>query len=240
MLKLIPYIRKIVLSVSSLIAIFILVYFGNGQEQSLAYYKYAQYFALLAFAFLFLSLLPTPLYGAFPKFPARALFVKARRAIGVSAFFFALLHAYFALFKLLGGLGAFLQLTGKYQLATYMGLVSLVILAMLAATSFSYMVKKLGKRWKQLHRFIYLVALLIPMHALILGSHFNNHDSLLAKSLIFAWLLLLMLEEIRIYKYLTSKFVNFPRIIFSSILIIVFMVTFYLVLLTNLFSNYGY
>lgn len=240
MLKLIPYIRKIVLLISSLIAIFILVYFGQSQELTFAYYRYAQFFALLAFAFLFLSLLPTPLYGAFPKFPARALFVKARRAIGVSAFFFALLHAYFTLFKLLGGFGGFFQLTGKYQLATYMGLVSLVILAMLAATSFSYMVKRMGQRWKQLHRFIYVVALLIPIHALILGSHFNDHDSLLAKSLIFAWLLLLMLEEIRIYKYLTSKFVNFPKIIFSTILTIVFVVTFYLVLLTNLFSNYAH
>ena len=240
MLKLIPHIRKIVLLFSTLIAVFVFAYFGQGHEQAFANYRYAQFFALLAFAFLFLSLLPTPLYVAFPRFPLRALFVKARRAIGVSAFFFALLHVYFGLFKSLGGLKVLLQLSGKYQLATSMGIVSLIILAMLAATSFSYMVKKLGQRWKQLHRFIYAVALMIPIHALILGSHFNDHDSLLAKSLIFAWLLLLMLEEIRVYKYLTEKFTNFPRIIFSAVLIILFVATFYLLLLTNLFSNYAH
>lgn len=51
MLKLVPHIRKIVLFFSSLIAVFVLVYFGNAQDYSLANYKYVQYFALLAFTF---------------------------------------------------------------------------------------------------------------------------------------------------------------------------------------------
>jgi len=45
-----------------------------------------------------------------------------------------------------------------------LGLAALIILLILAATSFRYWQKKLGKGWQTLHRLVYVVAILILVH----------------------------------------------------------------------------
>ncbi|EHT7642713.1 sulfoxide reductase heme-binding subunit YedZ, partial [Escherichia coli] len=45
-------------------------------------------------------------------------------------------------------------------------IISWVILLALAFTSTQAMQRKLGKHWQQLHNFVYLVAILAPMHYL--------------------------------------------------------------------------
>jgi sulfoxide reductase heme-binding subunit YedZ len=48
-----------------------------------------------------------------------------------------------------------------------------IILLALAATSFKWAMKRLGKRWKKLHRLIYLGALLVVLHlALVIKGDF--------------------------------------------------------------------
>jgi sulfoxide reductase heme-binding subunit YedZ len=44
------------------------------------------------------------------------------------------------------------------------GATALIILTLLAATSFRWWMKRLGKRWKALHRLIYLAAPLVVLH----------------------------------------------------------------------------
>ena len=47
-----------------------------------------------------------------------------------------------------------------------LGIISWVILLALAFTSTQAMQRKLGKHWQQLHNFVYLVAILAPIHYL--------------------------------------------------------------------------
>ena len=46
----------------------------------------------------------------------------------------------------------------------YAGVLALAILLLLAITSTRKMMKRLGKRWKPLHRFVYLAAVAILAH----------------------------------------------------------------------------
>ncbi len=87
-----------------------------------------------------------------------------RRAFGIAAASLALLHAATAL----GG-----YLRGAWAAVLYfsylrVGLVALVILSTMLATSFPPIVRRLRVRaWKPLHRLGYLVALLVLDHALL-------------------------------------------------------------------------
>ncbi|POU28019.1 sulfoxide reductase heme-binding subunit YedZ, partial [Enterobacter cloacae complex sp. ECNIH8] len=47
-----------------------------------------------------------------------------------------------------------------------LGIVTWLILLALAATSFQRAQRKLGRRWQTLHNFIYLAAILAPVHYL--------------------------------------------------------------------------
>lgn len=46
----------------------------------------------------------------------------------------------------------------------YIGLAAFLILLALAVTSFRWWMKRLGKRWKQLHRLVYLAGVLVVIH----------------------------------------------------------------------------
>ena len=160
-----------------------------------------EFYAFAAVAFLYVALLASPLISAFPKLPVsvRAVYVKSRRALGVSAFLFGLLHGSIAFFVLLGGFGGLVNLPSQYLFPVSLGFTVLVILAALAATSFDYAVRALGRKWKMLHRLVYGVAVLVLIHALILGAHFNP-SGFLALVFYFAAAVLLALETLRMYK----------------------------------------
>ena len=90
--------------------------------------------------------------------------IKLRRALGLYAFMYAAIH-----FVLFVGVDFGLQLNlivpeflQKYYL--WAGLLAFIILCALAATSFRWMMKRMGKNWKRLHRFIYLAAILVVLH----------------------------------------------------------------------------
>ena len=178
----------------------------NTPYSSLQVIKLAEVYAFSAVGFLYLALLTTPLYGAFPNLPFRAQYIKARRALGVSAFFCASLHAYFAFFKLLGGFTGLSFLDSSYIVAISLSATALLILSLMATTSFDVMVRRLGKRWKQLHQFVYLAGVLIVIHALLLGSHFANPaNSIVARFSFVLIFFLLFLEAIRLDRYLNKR-----------------------------------
>jgi DMSO/TMAO reductase YedYZ heme-binding membrane subunit len=223
MIKLIPYIRKIVFAITAIIIG--LVFFSSSQhEGGLANqtHQLAQGFAHLAYAYLLAALFASPLYIAFPKLPGKALYVKARKAIGVSVFFFAALHVYYAFFSILGGFPVLPYLPPSYLVATTLGAVSLLILSVMAVTSHKYFVKKLGRHWKPVHRFVYLVAIAIPIHALIIGPNFQQTKSLVAAALLVASVVLLALEEYRLYNYILKKYPRVSPPVLLIILVFVF------------------
>ena len=90
--------------------------------------------------------------------------IKFRRMIGLFAFFYALLH--FATYL---GLDLFFDFRaiGKDILKRpYItaGFTAFVVMVPLAITSTAGMIRRLGKRWQQLHRLVYLAAIAGVIH----------------------------------------------------------------------------
>jgi DMSO/TMAO reductase YedYZ heme-binding membrane subunit len=220
MIFLIHHIRKIVLAINFLVALGIYFYVSSTfQTPSLQNIRLTQLLAFASVINLYLALIASPLYSALPNLALKPIHIRARRAIGVSAFFFALLHAYFAFFTQLGGFSGLFYLSSRYLIPITLSFTALVILSLMASTSFDFIVRKLGTRWKTLHRFVYLAAFLIVIHALMLGSHFVDLSQTIPKIFFAALAFLLVLEALRFDKYLTNKFPWFPK--FGLFLILV-------------------
>jgi sulfoxide reductase heme-binding subunit YedZ len=99
--------------------------------------------------------------------------IKLRRALGLYAYMYAAVHLWLFVganygFQLNFIVPEFLQ---KYYL--WAGLPAFLILSALAATSFRWAMRRLGKNWKRLHRLIYLGAVLVVLHlALVIKGDF--------------------------------------------------------------------
>ena len=110
---------------------------------------------------LCLVLLVTPL-RVVGKLPTLA---RLRRMVGLFVFFYVLLH-----FMAYGWLDLGLELDDiakdiAKRPFILVGFAALVLLAALAATSFNAAIRALGaKRWRQLHRAVYAVAVLAVLH----------------------------------------------------------------------------
>lgn len=111
---------------------------------------------------LLVTLSVTPLR----RLTGRADLIRYRRMLGLFAFFYAALH-----FMAYLWLDQFFDLAGiakdiaKRPFVT-VGFAAFVLLIPLAATSTRAMMRRLGRRWQQLHRLVYLIALLGVIHYL--------------------------------------------------------------------------
>jgi sulfoxide reductase heme-binding subunit YedZ len=106
----------------------------------------------------------TPLRVLFPKWGVALALNRHRRLVGVSVFVYALLHFTAHVLHVYDGTLATFQkeITKPFQLT---GLAALVILLVLTITSVNAAVRWLGgKRWKNLHRFIYIAVALVAYH----------------------------------------------------------------------------
>ncbi|KFX03530.1 sulfite oxidase subunit YedZ [Pectobacterium betavasculorum] len=117
----------------------------------------------MALKLLLATLLVTPLarYGKQP------LLIRCRRLLGLWCFFWATLHLVsYALLEL--GLDHLALLSNELISRPYLtlGVISWLILLALAVTSPQIMMRKLGSQWQKLHNFVYLVAILAPIHYL--------------------------------------------------------------------------
>ncbi len=165
-------------------------------------------FGYLAFTFLSLALIVTPIRTIWPRFELNSSLYMARRAIGVSAFVFAVFHYITqlsvnfnndvpALFSLM------FSAAGTWLLVGY---IALVILFILFATSFDFAVKKLGNHWFTLHKLVYLAYLFIFLHAYRIGVDFaNGMLNAYSGSFIAIAIITLILEAVRLYVVFTRK-----------------------------------
>jgi len=122
-----------------------------------------------AIILLGLSLACTPLSTYFHWKDA----IKLRRPLGLYAFLYAAIH--FTLFVAVDFGFDFNLIAREFVEKRYLwaGLPAFIILLALASTSFKWAMKRLGKRWKKLHRLIYLGALLVVLHlALVIKGDF--------------------------------------------------------------------
>jgi sulfoxide reductase heme-binding subunit YedZ len=89
---------------------------------------------------------------------------KLRRPLGLYAFAYAALH--FSIFMILDygfNVTAVLEAIALRKFILF-GFTAGLILLILAITSWKPLLKKLGKRWKPLHRFVYAAGLLAALH----------------------------------------------------------------------------
>ena len=113
-----------------------------------------------ALKFLLLSLAVTPVR----RLTGWNVVIQFRRMLGLFAFFYAVLHftAYWA-FDLTFAFGTMITDVLKRPFIA-LGFSALVLLVPLAVTSTKGSIRRLGKRWTQLHRLVYVAAVLAVLH----------------------------------------------------------------------------
>jgi len=113
-----------------------------------------------ALVLLVLSLSITPLYTAFTLKELLPL----RRRLGLYAFFYATLH-FLTFVGLDYGFDAGLLKEAIFEKRyALVGFAAFLVLLPLAVTSTKGWMRRLGKRWKALHRWVYVAALLVIVH----------------------------------------------------------------------------
>lgn len=152
------------------------------------------------FRFLLLSLAITPLrnIGGWPKvFPYR-------RTFGLFALFYASLHflVYLLFLLQLRWSEIFEDIVERPYITV--GFSAFVLLVVLGVTSTKKMMRRLGRRWKQLHKLVYLINILALIHLVwILRTD-------LAEAVIYASILLPLLayRVYRVYACRASKHIK--------------------------------
>jgi len=144
----------------------------------------------------------SPLRVLFPRSQVVVALNRHRRAVGVSACVYGLLHfAFHVLYE--GGFDGLIRSLSKPFI--WFGVAGLSILVALALTSNNWSIRKLGgKNWKLLHRLAYVAAALLLYHQSIAGKgHWH----------IARWLLLalLTLQVARLMKMLLRRSAYNPR-----------------------------
>lgn len=138
---------------------------------------------------LMLSLAITPLRLFFNKSNWPNWLLQRRRYFGVAAFVYALLHTVVYLDRKLGS-GLLFQEAAEFSMWT--GYLALLIFVPLAITSNDASVRRFRRRWKKLHRWVYLAALLTFAHWIFIAFDFVPG--------LIHFLVLLLLEAYRIWK----------------------------------------
>lgn len=117
----------------------------------------------MALKFLLATLLVSPL----ARYAKQPLLIRTRRLLGLWCFAWATLHlTSYALLEL--GINNLALLGSELVTRPYLtlGIVSWLVLLALTLTSTQYAQLKMGRRWQLLHNFVYLVAILAPIHYL--------------------------------------------------------------------------
>lgn len=98
--------------------------------------------------------------------------LKFRRAIGLMAFYYVTLHL---LVWLVLDVQILSQIWADIVKRPYItiGMAAFVLMLPLAATSNNWSIRKLGPRWRQLHKVTYVVAILGALHFVMLAKGFQ-------------------------------------------------------------------
>ncbi len=127
----------------------------------------------LTLRFLCITLLITPL-RILTQWPEWLLF---RRSLGLLTFFYACIHA--LCYSLLDMSWAWDEIAQDIVKRPFIavGVAGMLLLTALAATSFNAAVKAMGaKRWRQLHRAVYGIAVLAILHFFWMRATKRNFD----------------------------------------------------------------
>lgn len=187
------------------------LHFSSDQ---LFYIRTQQIFGLLCLIYWYAALIISPVGYVIGKHRMKRIEF-ARRAIGVSAFYFALLHGAIALWGQLGGLSELQYLPTLFLWSLLAGGIGIGVLAVMAATSFDRVVTFMTyRKWKWLHRLTYVAWILVVLHVWTIGTHLAYTD---IQMIAFAALVVLSgLELYRVTKMISEKRLHFTKSEFTS------------------------
>lgn len=94
----------------------------------------------------------------------QSIFVRVRRLVGLFCWFYATLHFAAGIFYVIGS--SWLDLLKALSEKTYimLGLLAWLLLVLLGVTSNRWSQRRFGRRWAELHRWIYLIVVLACLH----------------------------------------------------------------------------
>jgi sulfoxide reductase heme-binding subunit YedZ len=131
-----------------------------------------QIYGLIAVILLYLATILTPLSKLWHDKKIMPLLLFSRRAIGVSAAYFAILHTIIVLVYQADGWSGLSLLPTRFKVAFILGGGALLILTLMALTSFDKAIAWMTfPRWKKLHRFVYPAGVLVIVHVWLIGTH---------------------------------------------------------------------
>ncbi|WP_163835764.1 protein-methionine-sulfoxide reductase heme-binding subunit MsrQ [Spartinivicinus ruber] len=125
-----------------------------------------EFLGIWALRFLWITLSLTP----FKLITGNGQFIAVRRMIGLYAFFYACLHLMAYLAFMLGWQWNNLYEDIVERPYITVGFAAWLTLLPLALTSTNKMVRRLGKKWKQLHKVVYLAGCLVILHFIWLAK----------------------------------------------------------------------
>ena len=134
-----------------------------------------QLFGLWALAFLLASMILGPLTSVFTWVPLRSSLLYGRRAVGVSALGFCILHVLAYGWSVLRRNWRELYTPGAlWVIGLALGLIALIGMLSLGVTSRDASVKAMGgRKWKKLHRSVYWLLPVVLLHAVFVGADFG-------------------------------------------------------------------
>lgn len=171
------------------------VTYGGLSGSNVATIRLQEVYAWTSLGFLLFALLIGPALKVFPRLPGKMLLRDARRMIGIGAAWFALLHAvlsYDALFRWPNPA----TLAQVYQRSLALGLLALIVLLLMALTSFNAAMRRMGPWWFRLHRLVYVAALAALLHAFMVGTHTAQLGAVLVVAVSSAILLALYIAQL--------------------------------------------
>ncbi|HEV8601621.1 MAG TPA: hypothetical protein VGQ87_03440 [Patescibacteria group bacterium] len=193
--------KQTIFSLAAILAIGVYLYVRSiFPEFDLQYIRLEQWYALIALSFLYLSVLATPLYSLFPNIQAARVLKDLQKTLIGITFFFGAIHGSIAFFFLLGGFAGLGFLASKFLFGITLSITSLVILGFLVLSMWQKLSQSLGKR-EWIFKLIYLVGILITVHAVLLGTHFIVLSALIPSILAIALIFLLLLEALRLDRW---------------------------------------
>ncbi len=170
------------------------------------YIRMEQCFGLLSLVYLYFALIISPFGSLVGRRSWMGYVLFARRAIGVSAAYFALLHVAIALWGQIGGLEGLTLLPEWFQWSIGFGSVTFLLLLAMAATSFDKAIQWLTvPRWIFLHRLIYGGGVLVLIHIWMIGTHVAYRSVQLV--LFGSMLLFFALESYRVARLIAKRFI---------------------------------
>ena len=190
------WILAVAITLSVNIAGFVQLEVPTGSLQTI---RLEQTYGFIGLGLLYFAILASPLTKVFPRLPGKDAYLHARRAIGVSAFYYSLLHICIAFFQQLDGFSGVRHLDRTYSTALLLGIFALSVLCIMAATSFDWVVNRMGyKHWKLLHRLVYLASIAVLLHVMLIGPHYTDTPTILGIATYLAAAVLISLEALRI------------------------------------------